>query len=78
MAIKKQTAHDRLNDTMYEMAKGLYDISAIDVVTMRDYQSLHIPEVRDLSPQEIKTIRLKEKISQAIFAKFLNAAVHTV
>lgn len=78
MAIKKQASSERLNDTIYEMAEGLYDIGAIDSITMREYKSLHIPEVRDLSPQEIKKIRLNEKVSQAVFAKFLNAAVHTV
>ena len=77
MARAKKT-DERLNDVILEMAQGLYDIDAIDTITMREYESLNIPKVHDLEPQQIKKIRLKEKVSQAVFAKFLNAAVHTV
>ena len=45
---------------------------------MREYESLCIPPIRDLSPREIKQIRLHEKVSQAIFAKYLNTSTSTV
>jgi putative transcriptional regulator len=78
MTRKSISVEQRLNETINEMAQGLYELNVIDRITMRDYQSLDIPEVHDLTPQEIKKIRLKEKVSQAIFAKYLNATVHTI
>jgi putative transcriptional regulator len=75
---KKLTSNERLSDTVYHMATALYDINAIDAVTMRDYDKLKIPEVKDYSAKEIKYIRLKQKVSQAVFAKFLNTTVHTI
>lgn len=74
----KKTGSERLNDAIQEMAKGLYDIGAIDRVTMREYTSLHIPAVPDFSPLEIKRLRLKEKLSQPVFAAYLNTTVHTI
>ena len=78
MTTKKQSTKERLNETIYEMAAGLYDIGEIDSVTMRDYEKLRIPQVTDLTAKEIKLLRLKQKVSQAVFAKFLNTTVHTI
>lgn len=75
---KPKTAKDRLNETILEMATGLYDIKAIDAITMREYETLHLPEVHDFSPKEIKRLRLREKVSQAVFAKILNTTVNTI
>ena len=62
----------------HEMANDLYDAGVIDAVTMREYETICIPPVRELSPREIKRIRLHEKVSQAIFAKYLNTSISTV
>ncbi len=67
-----------LLDTAHEIASDLYEANVIDAVTMREYESLCIPPVRDLSAQKIKTIRIKEKASQAVFAKYLNTSASTV
>lgn len=78
MTRKRISVEQRLNETINEMAEGLYELNIIDGVTMRDYQLLDIPKVHDFTPQEIKKVRLKEKVSQAVFAKYLNAGVSTV
>lgn len=62
----------------HEMATDLYEAGVIDAVTMREYESICIPPVRELSPHEIKRIRLHEKVSQAIFAKYLNTSTSTI
>jgi len=74
----KQTTHDRLNETIYMATKGLYDIDVIDGVTMREFDSLGLPEVVNFKPVDIKAVRLKSKVSQAVFAKYLNTTVHTI
>ena len=67
-----------LLEAAHEMAVDLYDAGVIDAVTMREYEMICIPPVRELSPIEIKQIRLHEKVSQAIFAKYLNTSASTV
>jgi putative transcriptional regulator len=67
-----------LPEVAHEMATDLYEAGVIDAVTMREYDSVCIPPVHELSPREIKRIRLHEKVSQAIFAKYLNTSISTV
>lgn len=62
----------------HEMAEGLYDAGIVDATTMREFDALCLPPVPDLNPSQIKKIRLKEKVSQAVFAKVLNTTVSTV
>jgi putative transcriptional regulator len=67
-----------LLEIAHEMATDLYEAGVIDAVTMREYESICIPPVYDLSAREIKRIRLHEKVSQAIFAKYLNTSPSTI
>lgn len=67
-----------LLEAAQEMAHDLYEAGVIDAVTMREYESLCIPVVRKLAPKEIKKIRLHEKVSQAIFAAYLNTSISIV
>lgn len=67
-----------LLEVAHEMATDLYEAGVINAVTMREYESICIPPVRELSAREIKRIRLHEKVSQAIFAKYLNTSTSTI
>lgn len=74
----KKYKHPTILETVHETAKGLYDAKIIDATTMREYDELCLPQVKDLSPRQIKSIRLREKVSQPVFAKFLNTTLSTV
>lgn len=65
-------------EAVHEMANGLYDAGIIDSTTMREFDEMCLPKVKKLSPSEIKQIRLKEKISQAVFAAYLNTTISTI
>ncbi|AAO91604.2 helix-turn-helix domain-containing protein [Coxiella burnetii] len=65
-------------EAVHESAKGLYDAGVIDATTMHEFDALCLTPVRELSPREIKRIRIHEKVSQAVFAKYLNTSVSTV
>jgi len=67
-----------LLEVAHEMANDLYEAGVIDAVTMREYDTICIPKTRELSAREIKDIRLHEKVSQAIFAKYLNTSTSTI
>jgi len=67
-----------LLEVAHEMANDLYEAGVINGITMREYDADCIPAIRELSPREIKRIRLHERVSQAIFAKYLNTSTSTV
>lgn len=72
--VKKLT----LLEAAHEMAKGLYEANVIDATTMREFDTLCLPPVKELSATEIKKLRLREKVSQPVFAKCLNTSTSTV
>lgn len=59
-------------EVAHEMAQGLYEVGGIDEITMREFDVLCLPPVKELSSNQIKKIRLREKVSQPVFARFLN------
>jgi putative transcriptional regulator len=65
-------------DAVHETAQGLFSAGAIDQVTMRQFDRLCLPPVAALRPAEIKRIRERSQVSQAVFAALLNTSVSTV
>ena len=63
---------------VHDSAKGLYKAGLMNKHTMREFDVLCIPSVRDLKPKEIKRIREKEKVSQPVFAACLNISASTI
>jgi putative transcriptional regulator len=60
------------------MARGLYELGALDTKTMREFRLFRVEEPKLYTAYEIKRLRLKEKASQAVFAAYLNTSVSTV
>jgi putative transcriptional regulator len=50
----------------------------IDDITMRDFDVLCLPPLRHYSPADIQQIRNQTKVSQAVFAKYINVKTITV
>jgi putative transcriptional regulator len=50
----------------------------IDDVTMRDFDALCLPPLRNYSPADIQHIRNQTKVSQSVFAKYINVKTITV
>lgn len=63
---------------IHESAKGLHDAGLLDIETMRTFDGMCLEPVRKLSPRKIKLIRLREKVSQPVFAAFLNITPSTI
>jgi putative transcriptional regulator len=68
----------RILEELNQTASNLYKIGVIKETTMRDLDKIYIPEVHELNPLDIKEVRKKNKVSQAIFAKLLNTSSSTV
>lgn len=63
---------------VHESVEGLYDAGLVDATTMHEFNSMCLTPVESLSPREIKSLRLREKVSQSVFALYLNTSVSTV
>lgn len=74
----RKIKHPTMLEVAHEMAKGLYEAKVIDATTMREFDTLCLTPVKELSPKEIKKIRIREKVSQPVFAKCLNTSTSTV
>lgn len=68
----------RLLDEMRETALGLERIGALDKQTMREFDVLTLPPVQELTAKQIRAIRTRSRVSQAVFAAMLNTSVSTV
>jgi putative transcriptional regulator len=75
---QKKEKHSDILATVHETAKSLYDSGLMNIETMHTFDVMCLPSVRDLTPREIKQIRLKEKLSQPVFAEYLNASASTI
>lgn len=77
MAMKKKYK-SRMMAAVHETAEDLYQAGGIEKQTMREFDDLCLTPVRPLSPEEIRSIRLREQASQAVFARYLNVTTSLV
>lgn len=69
---------DSILAVVHETAKGLHDPGIMNETTMREFDALCLPPVKAYKPQEIKEIRLRYRVSQAVFAVYLNVSKTSV
>jgi len=65
-------------ETIHETADGLHRAGVMDTKTMREFDALCLPPVKEYTATQIKRIRLHNKASQAVFAAYLNTSPSTV
>ncbi len=65
-------------EMVHETADGLHKAGVMDAKTMREFDALCLPPVKQYTPAQIKRIRAKNKASQAVFAAYLNTSPSTV
>lgn len=73
----KQYKSDALA-SVHETALGLEEADVIAKQTMRAFDEMCLTPVEDLTPDEIREIRLNEQASQAVFARYLNVTTGLV
>ena len=56
---------------IHETMEALHDIGAVDKQTMREFDDTCLTPVHVLAPDKIKAIRLRDHISQPVFARYL-------
>jgi putative transcriptional regulator len=73
----KQYRSDALA-AVHEIAQGLREADVMDKRTMKAFDEMCLTPVEPLSAEEIRAIRLREKASQAVFARYLNVTTGLV
>jgi putative transcriptional regulator len=64
--------------SIHETASDLYKTGGLDKKTMREFDVLCLTPIQDMSPRKIRALRNREKLSQTVFAAYLNVTVSLV
>ncbi len=68
----------RLLKSIHSTAKGLSEAGVITKATMREFDELCLPDIKELTPREIRSLREKLGVSQPLFAHYLNTSLSSV
>lgn len=71
-ATKTKTYGSDALAAIHETASDLHDAGVMDKRTMRRFDEVCLTPVRPLAPEEIRALRERERVSQAVFARYLN------
>ena len=62
----------------HEAAFDLAEAGLMSKRTMRKFDEMCLTPVRDMTPEDIRALRLREQASQAVFARHLNVTTGLV
>lgn len=65
-------------DVAHDMAKDLHEVGAMNDITIRVMDHICVPEKPSFTPDRIRRIRAKARMSQNVFAQLLNVRATTV
>jgi len=65
-------------ETVHETARDMNEAGAMEVATLKEFDALCLPPVKEYSAIQIKQLRLLNNASQGVFAAYLNTSLSTV
>jgi putative transcriptional regulator len=68
----------RILKNVHKSAKRLHGAGYMDDLTMREFDAIWLPPVREYAAKDVRRIRAASKASQSVFAAFLNVGKTTV
>lgn len=68
----------KILEVVHDCAKDLHEAGVMKETTLREFDALCLPPVKEFTAAQIKRIRMKNKASQAVFAAYLNTGKSTV
>lgn len=69
---------NRILDAVHDTARDLHDLGFIDKRAMRRYDALCLEPVAAYTAEEIRSLRERYRLSQAVLAAILNTSLSTV
>ena len=74
----KKTYRSEALGAVHETVSDLHDAGLMDKRTLRKFDELCLTLVRPMQPGEIRALRERERVSQAVFALHLNVSTGLV
>lgn len=68
----------KILEAVYETAEGLHQAGLISKERIGQYHLLCVRDVPDYSPKQIKMLRKRYHLSQAVLASVINTSISTV
>jgi len=68
----------RISEAIHSSVEGMYLAGTIDQATMRQFDESCLLAPAPIPPKQIKKIRQSQKVSQPVFARYLNTSESTV
>lgn len=65
-------------EAIHSSASALFRVSAIDKATMRSFDETCLAPPAPMKPHQIKRIRESQRVSQPVFARYLNTSESTI
>jgi len=65
-------------EAIHSSARALLKVGAIDKATMRGFDASCLAVPSEIKPAQIKKIREQNRVSQPVFARYLNTSESTV
>jgi len=76
MATKRRFKSD-IDEAIHSSASAMFKVGAIDKATMRDFDASCLAPAA-IKPRQIKALRERHRVSQPVFARYLNTSESTV
>ena len=63
---------------IHETMEALHEVGAVDRQTMREFDETCLTPIEVMLTEQIKALRMREHISQPVFARYLNVSKNLV
>jgi putative transcriptional regulator len=70
--------HSKILKAVHESARDLHEIGLMDETTLREFDAMCLPPVKRYTAEDIRRIRKNLRLSQPVFAAYLNVTKSTV
>lgn len=77
MATKRKSKNDAF-EAIHTSARALYKVGAINKTTLREFDEACLSVPSSIDPRAIRKIRERSRVSQTVFAHYLNTSESTV
>ena len=65
-------------EAIHSSASAMFKVGAIDKATMRTFDQACLTPPKPIAPTQIKRIRERQRVSQPVFARYLNTSESTI
>jgi len=75
---RKLKYKSEISEAIHSAVSGMYRAGTIDKATMREFDESCLSVPAQMEPRRIKRIRESQRVSQPVFARYLNTSESTV